>query len=184
MRDQIVIDANGKVGLQDVCGNVIISPQFDGMPERYSCFERARLQPVAIGGKHYLYCPEEKRIMSKGYNRIYRYFGAWIDYLVAEENGKKGVLDGFDGHELTPTIMDEIYEMPDCDGYIPFVKDGKAGFCDSDIYVAPIFERVEICSESYTKVWLNGQQGWLNNNGEFTINKDEAAIGSWYDYSK
>lgn len=34
------------------------------------------------------------------------------------------------------------------------------------------------------KVRLNGKQGWIDNNGKFTIQKEEAAYSSWHDYSK
>ena len=184
MRDQIITNEDGKKGLQDVCGNIIIEPQFDDIPERYSCFQRSYLIPVILQSKYYLYNWKEKKLFTKGYDRIFRYFWAYIDYFVAIENGKKGVLDDYDGHELCPIIMDEIYEMQDPDSCIPIVKDGKAGFCDGGMYVEPIYERVQICSEDYTRVWLNGIQGWIDNQGKFTTNKEEACIGSWYDYDK
>ena len=79
-----------------------------------------------FAGNPHLYGFKEERILSKGYDAIYRYFWSDVIYFVAEANGKKGILSGCDGHELTPIIMDEIYEMPDSDGAVPFVKDGKA----------------------------------------------------------
>lgn len=79
--------------------------------------------------------------------------------------------------------MDEVYEMIDSDAFIPLMKDGKAGACWGE-YVEPIYEKMEIRSEEYTKVWLNGKQGWIDNDGKFTTIESEAAYGSWYDYSK
>ena len=184
MRDQTFVGENGKVGLRDVCGNVLVEPQFDDFPERYSCFERINLIPVVLEGRHYLYNIREHKLQTKDYDRIFRYFWTYMDYFVAEESGKKGILDGHNGMERTPVIMDEIYEMPDPDGAVPYVKDGKIGFVWGYTYTGPIFDDVRICSEEYTKVLLNGEWGWIDCHGKFTRKKSEASFGSWYDESK
>ena len=184
MRDQTFVGDNGKVGLRDVCGNVLVEPQFDDFPERYSCFERINLIPVVLDGRHYLYNIRERKLQTKDYDRIFRYFWSYIDYFVAEENGKKGILAGINGKECTPVIMDEIYDMLDPDGAVPFEKDGKIGFVWGDTYTSPIFDDVRICSEEYTKVLLNGEWGWIGHDGKFTRKKSEASFGSWYDSTK
>lgn len=141
------------------------------------------LIPVILDGRYYLYDRKEDKILSKDYERIFRYVGAYVDYYVAVEGSKKGILDSRTGEELTPIEMDEVYQMMDPDAFIPLMKDGKAGAFGRQ-YVAPIYDKMEICSEEYTKVWLNSKQGWIDNNGKFTTNESEAAYGSWYDYSK
>lgn len=184
MRDQIFTGDNGKKGLRDVCGNILVEPHFDDFPELYTCFERTHLIPVVDEGRHYLYNLKESKLRTRGYDRIFRYFWAYMEYFVAEENGKKGILDGFDGMECTPVIMDEIYEMPDPDGAVPFAKDGKIGFVWRDTYTGPIFDDVRLCSEDFTRVKLNGKWGWVDGDGKFTRKKSEASFGSWYDFSK
>ena len=184
MRDLVITDEQGKKGLQDVSGNIIIEPQFDDIPEYYSCLERSRLYPVVINDRYFLYNWKKKEILTKGYELIFRYFWAHMDCFVAVEGDRKGVLDGYDGHELCPVIMDEVYAMQDPDSWIPIVRDGKAGFCGMGMYVEPIYERVEIWSEDYTRVWLDGEQGWVDRQGKFTTNKEEACIGSWADYNQ
>ena len=184
MRDQTFVGDNGKKGMRDVCGNILIEPQFDDIPELYTCFERINHIPVIEAGRYYLYDLKDHKLCTKGYDRIFRYFWSYIDYFVAVENGKKGVLAGINGMECTPVIMDEIYEMLDPDGAVPFVKDGKIGFVWCDTYTGPIFDDVRLCSEEYTRVKLNGEWGWIDVEGKFTRKKSEASFGSWYDSSK
>lgn len=188
MRHQIIVGENGKKGLRDVCGNVLIEPQFDDIPELYSCFKvwsdgaTCHEIPVIINDLYYLYDTRERKIISKGYSRIFRYFGAYITYFVIVENWKKGIL--YRGKEVLPPIADEIYDMPDPDGSIPYLKNGKAGLVEFDTCIDAIFDRFVIRSEDYTQVMLNGKWGWIDQNGKFTTKKSKAAYGSWYDYSK
>ena len=184
MRDQIFIGANGKKGLRDVCGKVLIEPQFDDIPELYTCFERTSLIPVVLDGRYYLYDIKVGKILTKGYDRIFRYFWANINYFVAVENGRKGILDASDGTESTPIDLDEVYEMLDLDGAVPVEKDGKVGFLWLDTYTQPIFDEVILCSESYIRVQLNGEWGWIDSDGKFTQKESEASFGNWYDLEK
>lgn len=138
--------------------------------------------PVVKEGKYYLYDLIDGSVQTDGYDRIFRYFGGYLDYYVAQQSGLLGIL--YDNEVVVPIDMDEIYEMQDPDGCIPFKKDGKWGVYQLGIYAPPIFERLEVCSEDYVKVWLNGQQGWVDMNGQFTTNRKEASVGSWYDSYK
>lgn len=184
MRDQIFTDNCGKKGLRDVFGNVLVDPQFDDFPELYTCFKRTILIPVIQNGRYFLYDFKEHQLLTQGYDRIFRYFWSYVDYFVAEEKGRKGILDSYDGTESTPIIMDEVYEMQDPDGPVPFEKDGKIGFLWCRTYSPPIFDRALICSEDYTRVQLNGKWGWIDHDGKFTEKKKDASFGSWYDLEK
>ena len=184
MRDQVFTGDNGKKGLRDVCGAVLIEPQFDDFSELYTCFERPRLIPVVLNNRYYLYDIKKCKLLTKGYERIFHYFWAYMEYFVVVENGKKGILDGFDGTEATPIDLDEVYSMPDPDGDIPVVKDGKIGLLWGKKYTQPIFEDIFIESEEWTRVKLNGKWGWVDGDGKFTLKKSDVLFGSWYDFSK
>ena len=184
MRDQIFTGDNGKKGLRDVCGNILVEPQFDDFPELYTCFERSRLIPVILNNRYFLYDIKEHKLLTKDYDRIFRYFWAYITYFVAVENGKKGILHGYHGTESTPIDLDEIYNMPDPDGAVPVVKDGKIGLLWGKTYTQPIFDKISIESENYTRVLLNGKWGWVDSDGKFTQDESEASFGSWYDSDK
>lgn len=184
MRDQVFTGDNGKKGLRDVCGRVLVEPQFDDFPELYTCFERCRLIPVILNNSHFLYDIKERKLLTRGYERIFRYFWAYMEYFVAVENGKKGILDGLDGTEATPIDLDEVYSMPDPDGDVPVMKDGKIGLLWGKNYTQPIFDDIIIESEEWTRVKLNGKWGWIDGDGKFTRKKSKASFGSWYDFSK
>ena len=184
MRDQIFTGENRKKGLRDVCGKILVEPQFYDFPELYTCFERSNLIPVVLNGRYFLYNIKEHKVLTKGYERIFRYFWAYMEYFVVVENGKKGILDGCDGTESTPIDLDEVYEMQDPDGAVPVLKDGKIGFLWGKTYTKPIFDETIIESEGYTRVLYNGKWGWIDSDGKFTTNKSKASFGSWCDYSK
>ena len=124
-----------------------------------------------------------EKFISDKYDEIRIYEGGRLDYYLAKKNGKLGILDA-KGNEITPVIMDEVHEMTDKDGCIPLVKDGKWGLIHFGLYVEPIYDEMEIWSEEYVKVWLNGVQGWLDIKGKFTTDESQAYIGSWYDFEK
>jgi len=184
MRDKIIVDDNGKKGLCDVGGTVLIEPQFDDIPELYSCHERTSLIPVVLDNRYFLFDIKEHKLLTKGYSRIFRYFWAYLVYFVAVENGKKGILDGYDGTKLTSIDLDEVYETQDPDGAVPYMKDGKIGFVWGDTDTKPVFDKVVIESENYTRVLMNGKWGWIDSKGNFTSEKSKASFGSWYDWDK
>ena len=125
MRDQIITASDGKVGLQDVTGKMIVPPIFDDIPERYTPDNRDMI-PVVKDGSYYLYDYRHNSIKTEGYDCIFRYFGGYVSYYVAQQDGKLGVLD-WCGKLLVPVIMDEIYAMQDPDGCIPFTKERQMG---------------------------------------------------------
>lgn len=117
------------------------------------------------------------------YDDAFRYVDITSSVFVCIRDGKKGLVDEH-GKEIIPCQQDEIYEMIDSDGIVPFIKDGKWGLCHLGVCTAPIFEDIEICSEEYCRVLLNGQWGWIDSDGQFTMNKSEAWFGSWCDCEK
>ena len=68
--------------------------------------------------------------------------------------------------------------------WICLVKDGKWGLVHFYNYVEPIYDRMEIRSEEYVKVWLGDVQGWLDSHGKFTCDESKAFMGSWCDFEK
>ncbi len=188
LRDQVFTDDNGKKGLKDVFGYVVVEPSFDGFPELYPFFKRERLGqiPVVIGDRQYLYDLEERRITTKGYDRIFRYFwnygGHYVDdeeRFVFVESGRKGIIDGYDCKESSIALMDEIYAKQNRFSAIPFVKDGKIGFLWGAIWSAPAFDKVVLGTDVYTRALMDGKWGWIDRDGMFTQEKSEAAFGCW-----
>ena len=79
------------------------------------------------------------------------------------------------GQWVVPCEMDGFYNCPEFIGWIiPFIKDGKWGFYTYDgIYVDPQFEEFTDEGDDIVSVRLNGQWGWLDEQGHF-ITKQEA----------
>ena len=100
--------------------------------------------------------------------------------------GKEGIgVTDMDGKVLVPAEMDEIGEMMDTDGVIAIRKSCKWGCLDyRQIYVAPIYDRIDIRSEEMVKVLKDGQWGWLTWEGKFTTDRSQADIGSFADADK
>lgn len=121
-------------------------------------------------------------IMEK-YDDVFRFVDISSQVFVCVQGGKKGLVDEY-GKEIIPCEQDEIFEMMDTDGVIPFTKDGKWGLCYLGVCTAPIYEDIEICSEEYCRVLINGQWGWIDSEGKFTMNESEAWFGSWCDCEK
>ena len=184
MRDQVYFGDDGRKGLKDVCGHTLIPAEFDDIPKQYSYFYRGELIPVCKEGKTFLYSLKQNRIISKAYDRIIRYFGTYISYFIAFIGDRKGLLEGRLGQEISPIDLDEIYDTLDPDAFVPVMKDNKWGAVWGETYVKPIFEKMELDSESYVKVWLDGEQGWIDAKGQFTLDPNKAAFGSWYDADK
>lgn len=81
--------------------------------------------------------------------------------------------------------MEEIGEMMDTDGAIAIRKGGKWGCLDyRQIYVAPIYDKIEIRSEEMVRVLKDGQWGWLTWEGKFTTDRSQADIESFADADK
>lgn len=124
-----------------------------------------------------------KSIASR-YDRVFRFGSVEPPLFVCEkDNGMKGVVD-LNGKEIIPCQQFEIYEQIDTDGVIPFLSNGKWGLYHFGVCTEAIFDEVIISSEEYCQAVLNGQKGWIDCEGKFTQNPEEAWFGSWYDADK
>lgn len=117
------------------------------------------------------------------YSNAFRFVDSESKLYVCEKNGKKGLVDK-DGCELIPCLQDEIYEMIDSDGVIPFIRNNKWGLFHFGVCTDAIFDDVEINSEDYCRVMCSGQWGWIDSKGQFTTDETEAWFGSWCDADK
>lgn len=121
--------------------------------------------------------------IAKKYTRVFRLGAVEPPLFVCEKHRRKGVIDQ-NGKEIIPCIQYEIYEQIDNDGVIPFLYDGKWGLCHFGVCSEAIFDEVIIESEEYCRVVLNRQKGWVDSDGKFTQNLEDAWFGSWHDAEK
>lgn len=180
--DQIFKAEDGKKGLCDCNGKLLVPALFDDIPERYTQLNRGNYIPVVRSGKYYLYDICRHILSSKAYDNIFRYI-CEDECFVVVNNGKVGLLNRR-LEIIVPVEMDEIYEMQDIDSCVVFTKEGKWGAYQFGRYASPIFDDLEVWSEQYVKVWLCGVQGWIDCDGNFTEDESMAYFGSWYDADK
>lgn len=73
-------------------------------------------------------------------------------------------------------ILEAKYDSikPDANDYVFLTLDGKEGFIAGGYLIEPKFDSVEIGADEYIEVTLNGVKGYIDENGEFTTDRDEA----------
>lgn len=193
MRD-VIFHESDKVGLKNLLGDVIVPAEFDEIPERYDCVDeswggyQSISIPVVKQGKYALYLQATKKHNGKlvtdfVYDIIFRYYGSRITYFVCVQNTKKGVIDSL-GDIIIPCEQDEIYEMQDLDGVIPFQQEKLWGLAYGNICTEAIFDDIKIISEDYCQVCYHGEWGYIDINGQFTKDRDKAFFASLYDSEK
>jgi hypothetical protein len=192
MRDVVFIE-DGKQGLRRITGELLVPAIFDSIPERY-CYisqiepEVQLLQsvPVVREGKYALCRMDGQGTLLTDfiYDKIFRYFWAFSNYFVVENNGKKGLLDDINGKVVVPCEMDEFYEQIDTDGIIPYIKGEKWGMLHFGVSTGAVFDDIDIRSEIYAKAKIGDEWFFVGGDGKPTKNEHEAWFGSWYDADK
>lgn len=193
MRDVPLQGPHGKQGLQRVTGEVLVPiGEWWYVAERYDYIEDIQESngsnwcvPVRRGNKYAL-CEMDGQgtlLTRFDYDRIFRYFGGYVSDFVVVQNGKKGLISQF-GKTIIPCEMDEIYEMIDLDGIVPFRKGDKWGMAFGTICTQPIFDELYISSEEYARGRIGEEWFWVDSNGNPTANREERFFGSWYDMNK
>ena len=190
MRD-IVFSIDGKYGLRRITGEVIVPALFDEIPERYNYvfdieepWGYCRCIPVVRNHKYALCKMDGKGTLVTDfvYDKIFRYFGPRDNFFIVMRDGKKGVIYQ-NGEEAVPCEMDEIYEMQDWDGIIPYKKDGKWGLCYG-VATEPIYDDIIIQSEWYAQVKKDDTWYYLDYEGNPVTDVKDAFFASYYDSSK
>jgi len=183
------IHKDGKVGLRQVWGiNPAIPPLYDEILITYDGYENMRNPiPVRLGDKCGLVSADglNRVICPFEYDLIFREpWSRWPCYI-ARKDGKWGIITS-EGKETVPCIMDHIYGRNAHDGVILLEKDGKFGAFNDWTYAYPEYENGDMIvdAESMVKVCKNGQWGWLDMNGQFTMEEKYASFSNYEDDEK
>jgi len=193
MRDIPLYGPHGKQGLQRITGEVLVPiGEWWYVAERYDYIEGIqesngcnRCVPVRKGNKYALCEMDGKGTLLTEfiYDRMFRYFGGYVSYFVVVQNGKKGLISQY-GRTIIPCEMDEIYEMKDLDGIVPFRNGDKWGMAFGTVCTQPMFNELYISSEEYARGRIGEEWLWIDSKGNPTANRDERFFGSWYDMNK
>ena len=159
-------EVDGKVGLKDVKGNILVPALYKDFPERYcSLFMRKRPVPVMGDNDKYALVSTDGTntvLTPFEYDAIYhKEFTSY--YICAKREGDKvlaGLL-GVTGEVLVPCEMDYFYESKN--GIEAFKKADKYGFYAIDgTYLPPMYDDIELQDDGYVKIKAGDKWGYLN----------------------
>lgn len=169
-----VYQENGKKGLKDLKGQVVVPAKYDAFKERSHFLYTRDIPRIAqLHGKVGLvkaYSGGEE-LTPFDFDDIS--FMIILPYFTVKKGEKLGIV-GKDGSILVPTIIDEVHALSgNC---AIFKANGKYGLIDSscgDLYVPPQFDDVEIVDmEQPYIVTKNGVEGVINETGTFMTIED------------
>lgn len=157
------IGQDGKIGLKDSIGNVVVPPFFEEAEGTEYLFEAKCMARVRKDGKLWL-SPRDGsgKIIGPGYDKIEPYFSL----ASVKRYGKTGMVDLTTGIEFIPSQMNWLKKLI---GDYVFTQNGKIGYYfyydELDRYVKPQFDAINLTTHQFLK---NGEWGWLLKWGEFT----------------
>ena len=169
-----LFEENGKFGLKDLKGEVIVPAKYDGFPERYHFIYTHDVPRVALlHGKACLVKADGsgEELTPLDYDAIS--YMIILPYFQVKKGDKLGII-GTDGRVVVPCILDQIFTpMGNC---VVFKADGKYGILDSswdNLYVEPQFDNIEyIDMEQPYTVTKDGVEGVINEKGEFLTDEE------------
>lgn len=164
--DYAFFGEDGKVGLKDTCGNIVVPPLFDSAEGIDCIYFKDNMVVVGKDGKLWL-TPRDGsgRIVNpnRGYDIVKTDW--WNGYVMRA--GKQGLVDLHNGCELIPSDMDWL--RPSMRDFV-FSRDGKIGYfhCfpwEDRVYIEPEYDAIDLSTQQFMK---NGEWGWVLSDGTFT----------------
>ena len=177
------ITANGKSGLTDCFGEILIPPEYDETWYRANYFV-TREKPIACRRREKwgMVLPDGKGTVVTDflYDNIFlgEYYSFW-NFIIVVREGKYGFID-IKGNSLTPIELDEIYQHQNNMGLVR--KGEKYGIIyGNGDYIEPVYDEIRFSDgDNRCHVKLNGQWGYIDCNKTFSsfddmnINSDRA----------
>lgn len=172
-----VFEVDGKMGVVDIFGNVVVPALYKDYPElyNYTVYTRQPVPACNFVGKYALVKCDGKGtpLCDFEYEMIRFMFGTSAFYMCWKQVGDKlltGVMDG-DGNMLVPCGMDVVYAVSNNIAVIE--KDGKFGCITMDkFYLEPVYDEVQD-RNGYLYVCKDGAWGYISTKGEFVDENDE-----------
>ena len=164
-----VFEENGKLGLKNIKGEVVIPAKYDGFQERCHFIYTNNIPRVAVlHGKAGLVKADGSGDELTPFDYDFMSYMIILPYYTVKKGEKYGIV-GLNGHEIAPCILDEVC-LPS-GSCVVFKANGKYGLIDSscgDLYVAPQYDNIEFIDmeQPYT-VTKDGIEGVINEAGTF-----------------
>lgn len=166
---------NGKSGLMDCFGEVLIPAKYDETWFRTNWFV-PRDKPIACrkGDKWGIVMPDGKGTVVSGfvYDNIFmgEYYAMW-SFIIVKLGNSYGFIDTT-GNPLTPVDIDEIFQPANDMGKVR--KGEKYGFiCYNGDYIGPAYEEITFSeNDRFYHVKKDGRWGFVDKNRNFIPAED------------
>ena len=166
-----VFEENGKQGVKDITGKVLVPALFSDFCETYH-YDALRGKPLGAlneQGKCALVTTDGTGTTLTPFEYDAIHISAYDNYYISRQGDKRGVIQP-NGTVVVPCIIDEIWEP--VNGITLFASNGKHGlFTNWGTYVEPVYDEIEEKDEKpYAR--LGDTWGYLDIEGQFIAEND------------
>ena len=174
-----IYEENGRKGVKDAAGEVLVPAEFDEVAYTFMDHCRPLAVPVIKDGRFALVAQDGKGTMISGFEYDEIHYTPECCYILIKD-GKKGMALS-DGTIVIPVQMDQVYTP--FNGLAAFEKNGKSGFSMvyEGITTEAVYDDSDMEGDTYLEVVKDGVKGFIDSNGAFTTDEDEAHFGAFCD---
>ena len=170
----IVIEKDGKEGVRDLDGTVLVPPIFDKVAYTYSRIHMNASKPVVVinNGKFGLVRADGTGEMLLPCEHDSIRLNDLRQFFLVTDNGKTMLVSNL-GKQLTTQTLDKVYGTSN--GIIPVETGGKQGLYDyyNDIFIQPAYDDIYIGCDEDVIAYKDGIAGYLSAEDGHFIPKDE-----------
>ena len=175
--DDVPFEENGKVGLKDCWGNVLVPAEFedcDGIHDARFITREKTCISLKKDGKWALARRNAPKCQPKDFlfDQVCMSFQG---YYVVEKTAKFGLYT-FAGRQLLPAEMTDISKPDISDGNILFKREGKYSIMYQDETKSELIDEVDLDSGLLLSVRKGEQWGYLDKEGCFTQKRADSFI--------
>lgn len=170
----IVIEKDGKEGVMDLDGTVLVPPIFDKVAYTYSRIHVNANKPVVVvnNGKFGIVRADGTGEMVLPCEHDFIRLTDLLHFFLVIDNGKIMFVNNL-GEQLTPQTINKVYATNN--GIIPVETDGKQGLYDyyNDIFIQPAYDDIYIGCDEDVIAYKDGTAGYLSAEDGHFLPKDE-----------
>ena len=170
----IVIEKDGKEGVMDLDGTVLVPPIFDKVAYTYSRIHVNANKPVVVvnNGKFGIVRADGTGEMVLPCEHDFIRLTDLLHFFLVIDNGKIMFVNGM-GEQLTPQTIDKVYGTSN--GIIAVQTGNKLGLFDitSGLFVEPAYDDIEAEFEQPVIAYKDGVAGYLSAEDGHFLPKEE-----------
>ena len=166
-----VYEMNGRFGLKDACGEVLIPALFDDVLYTFADEYRNWVVPVLNDGKIAFVSPDGNGTLVSEF--IYDSVNFLAGFYILISDDKQGIAT-INGQIVVPVEMDDLFEP--FNDLLVFKKGDKFGFAmlNSALCTDAIYDSYEILDNEYLRVVRDNTIGYIDDKASFTTDEDKS----------